>query len=334
MMKPKEYIQSICIFRALQLGDLLCSVPAFRALRMHFPHARISLVGLPWARALVKQFPQYFDVFVEFSGYPGLPEKPYTPAGVISFLSDMQDRKFDLVLQMQGNGTIVNPMIALFGGAASAGFYPKHYYTPDPELFVEYPEGIHEVDRHLALLQHLGIAPQGRHLEYPVTAEDEAQLHSLDLPLQSRNYVCVHPGSRGSWRQWPVEYFAALGDYASSLGLKVVITGTPEEMPITAAVASAMKAESINLTGKTTLGSIGVLIREAFALVSNCTGVSHIASAMNTPGIIISMDGEPERWGPLNREILKTIDWTRNADFSQVLKTTQLLFSQVREFRK
>src|SRR5688572_9213983 len=98
-MKLNESIQSICIFRALQLGDMLCSVPAFRALRMQFPEARITLVGLPWAKWMVKQFPLYFDVFIEFSGYPGLPEKPYESRDVVNFLSEMQDRKFDLVLQ-------------------------------------------------------------------------------------------------------------------------------------------------------------------------------------------------------------------------------------------
>lgn len=333
-MKLNESIQSICVFRALQLGDMLCSVPAFRALRMQFPQARISLVGLPWAKWLVKQFPHYFDVFIEFSGYPGLPEKPYDPRAVLNFLSEMQDRKFDLVLQMQGNGTIVNPMISLFGGGISAGFYPGNYYRPNEEYFLEYPVGIHEIDRHLALMSHLGIPLQGRHLEFPVTFDDEQQLAELDLPIRHRKYVCVHPGSRGSWRQWPIEHFAALGDYAASLGMDVVITGTAEELPITTAVAAAMKSSSINLTGKTTLGSIGVLIRHAFALVSNCTGVSHIASAMNTPGIIISMDGEPERWGPINAEILKTIDWTKNPDFDQVLNTTRRLFVDLDELRK
>jgi hypothetical protein len=47
-------------------------------------------------------------------------------------------------------------------------------------------------------------------------------------------------------------------------------------------------------------GRSGALIQNAAMLISNCTGVSHIASAFKTPSIVISMDGEPQRWGPLD----------------------------------
>ena len=315
-------IQKIAVFRALQLGDMLCAIPAMRALRKAFPHARIVLAGLPWTRTLTERFPNYFDAVVHFPGYPGLPEQPVDPPAVVAFLRTMQEEEFDLALQMQGNGTIVNPMVSLWGAKFTAGFCIPNDYCPDPELFLRYPEGISEIERHLQLMQHIGIPSQGTHLEFPLTIRDEADLESLKLKVTEKKYVCIHPGSRGAWRQWPPEYFAALGDYCIENGFALIITGTRDEADITGSVIHYMQHTPIDATGKTSLGAIGVLIKKAFALISNCTGVSHMASAFKTPSIVISMDGEPERWAPLNRQLHRTIDWTKTPDYNLVFRET------------
>lgn len=318
-IKTRE-IKKIAIFRALQLGDLLCSVPAMRALRKTFPKANITLIGLPWSKVLLDRFPQYLDSFICFSGYPGLPEQPFIPGKVISFLQEMQHGQFDLALQMQGNGTIVNPMVELFGAKYTAGFCIKNDYCPDPELFLEYPEGISEIEKHIRLMNHLGIPSEGLHLEFPLTQQDQDDFSRLNLPIEEKKYVCIHPGSRGSWRQWPPKYFASLADYSISQGFPAVITGTKDELPIVNEVMKQMKHPAVLAAGYTSLGAVGVLISKAFALISNCTGVSHMASAFQTPGIVISMDGEPERWAPLNRTLHRTIDWTKTPDYQLVYK--------------
>ena len=69
----------IAVIRALALGDMLCAVPTFRALRARFPDAHITLIGLPWAAELVERFPTYLDELVEFPGFPGIPEMPVDP---------------------------------------------------------------------------------------------------------------------------------------------------------------------------------------------------------------------------------------------------------------
>jgi ADP-heptose:LPS heptosyltransferase len=329
---PSHEIKRIAVFRALQLGDMLCIIPAVRALRYAYPNASITLLGLPWAGMLVERFPAYFNSFNWFPGYPGLPEQQVDAARTAAFLKDMVDKNYDLVLQMQGNGSIVNPLVELFGAKYTAGFKTAGHYAPDNGLFIDYPGTLHEVERHLALMKHLGIASQGTQMEFPITERDEDELARCGFGISRHEYVCVHPGSRGSWRQWPTGHFAALADSCAEHGLRVVVTGTREETPLVEAVISKMKYSAINAAGETSLGAMAALIRDAFALVSNCTGVSHIAAALQTRSIVISMDGEPERWGPLNKELHRTVDWTRDDDFEVVRKEMMELLGRKGEY--
>ena len=327
MKLPESSIKKIAVFRALQLGDMLNVIPAVRALRNAYPLAEITLLGLPWAKSLISRFPSYFNNFIHFPGYPGLPEQLFDARAFLDFLSVMQKERYDLALQMQGNGNLVNPMVELFGSTYTAGFFYKNVYYPDNGLFVEYPEDCHEVGRHLRLIQHLGINTTGNHLEFPLYEADFNELERLDLPVKPGQYVCVHPGSRGAWRQWPPENFAMLADRCGDVGLKIVVTGTKEELDLVKQVTDLMHHESIVVAGKTSLGAVAVLIKNASILISNCTGVSHISAALKTPSIVISMDGEPERWGPLDHELHRTIDWTRNTSFNNVENELQHLLS-------
>ena len=325
MKLPEEEISYIGIFRALQLGDLLCSIPAVRALRQTYPHAKIALIGLPTMSTLADRFPNYFDEFIIFPGYLGLPEQGYDPELFEQFLTDMQSRKFDLIVQMQGNGSIVNQLLKSFKSRYLAGFCERD--GEESDLFLKYPDYGHEVTRHLALMAHLGIDIRtGGRLEFPLIEHDfDIFSKSILKPLVSP-YICLHPGSRGSWRQWPPLYFAATADLCIKKGFQVVITGTRSELALAEQVAAAMLYEPLILAGKTSLGEVAALLSRSQGLISNCTGVSHIAAALEVRSVVISMDGEPKRWGPINTELHHTIDWTKSADYDLVADAVRSLF--------
>lgn len=311
----------IAILRALQLGDLLCTVPAFRALRAAYPNAEITLLGMPWAEFFVERFNKYIDRFIHFPGYTGLPEQVYSPEAWQKFVDTMDKENFDLVIQMQGNGTIVNPMLEQLDIKLLTGFYPKENPV-NSDMFIEYPEGINEIERHLRLMEHLGIPAQGTQLEFPLTEKDEYDFKRLLLPIYEKRYVVIHPGSRGTSRQWPPVYFAALADYCIEQGYTTVITGVADEIDITKEVLKCMKHAAIDLTGKTTMGAVAKLIKDAYMLISNCTGVSHIAAAFETPSVVISLNEEPQRWAPLNRQKHHLIEWTKDPHFDIVFTQT------------
>ena len=290
----------IVVFRALKLGDLLCAVPAFRALRLAFPNAHITLLSLPWAVEFVSLFPDYFDEFIAFPGWPGLPEQPVDPARTAVFLAQMQSRHWDVAIQMQGNGTFVNAMLSLFKSKVVAGYFPQN--QPDermgePELWMPYPQPAHEVRRHVELMAFLGIDPAGYELEFPATSARTvlpAALQTLDRP-----YVCLHAGGI-SGRRWPETNFAEVGNRLAEHGFVIVLTGSEPERSITQTVQQYMRHPAIDLAGQTDLETLAAVLRHSALLVSNDTGVSHVAAACHVPSVVIFTSADPAEWAPLD----------------------------------
>jgi ADP-heptose:LPS heptosyltransferase len=304
-----DALDSIAVLRALQLGDLLCAVPAWRALRGAYPGAHIALIGLPWAREFAARFHRYFDEFIEFPGFPGLPERQPVIERIPPFIAGMQRRRFHCLLQMQGSGHHANELVALCGAQSSAGYYAGPEFCPDPNRFLPYPEGIPEVKRHLRLMQFLGIPAEDETLEFPLTEEDDAEFRRLDEApaLAPGSYICLHPGGRRPANRWTPENFAAVADRLAAEGLRVALTGTASEQPLGEAVARAMRSGPVNLIGRTTLGSLGVLLSRARLLVSNDTGISHMAAALGVPSVVICINSDPLRWSPLNRRLHRVL---------------------------
>ena len=296
-------MRSIAVLRALQPGDLLCVVPALRALRTAAPKARITLIGLPWAASFVERFHEYVDDHLVFPGFPGLPETVPELRGIPDFFAAAQQRRFDLALQLHGSGALTNPITAALGATRIAGFYLPGRYCPDPHYFAPWADAEHEVLRYLRLLNFLGVPTQGQALEFPLHDTDYRTLEAGATALPpAASYVCIHPGARLASRRWPAQRFAQVADGLAARGLRIVLTGSEQERDITQAVLMAMHAPALDMTGRTDLGALAALIAHARLVVCNDTGISHIAAGVATPSVIICSGADPGRWAPLDRQ--------------------------------
>ncbi|HEX8988763.1 MAG TPA: glycosyltransferase family 9 protein [Rhodocyclaceae bacterium] len=300
-----ETPRRIAVFRALQLGDLLCAVPALRAMRAAWPRARICLIGLPWAADFVSRMP-YIDDFIEFPGFPGMPERTPDLAAWPAYLAEVRKRDFDLAIQMHGCGVLTNALVAAMQASRSAGFFLPGREGPQPEIAVPWPQDLPEVRRLLLLTESIGAPSRGEHLELPILPGEAAawvalrEELALDAEGAPHGYICVHPGARLATRRWPPERFAAVADELAEAGYRIVLTGTMGEGALTAQVAASMAAEADDLAGRTELGTLAALVAQAELVICNDTGISHVAAAMCTPSVVVCCGADAARWQPLD----------------------------------
>jgi ADP-heptose:LPS heptosyltransferase len=299
----------VLVFRALPgIGDLLCAVPALRALRASRPDVEIAYVGLPETEALVERFPRYVDRFIAFPGFPGLPDRRPDVRKLPELLATVQAERFDLAVQLHGSGELTNPITALFGARRMAG----HYRTRPPvdaACFLPWVEGCSEVRRGLRLMAHLGWPSDDETLEFPIAPGADEALLALDgaSAIATRPIVVVHPGASEASRRWSPAGFAEVADELADAGYLVVLSGGAAERELTAVVASLMRNPAIDLAGRTTLDLLAALVRRASLLVCNDTGVSHLAAALATPSVVVFRTSDKHRWAPLDQRLHRPV---------------------------
>jgi ADP-heptose:LPS heptosyltransferase len=292
---------SIVVVRALHLGDLLCATPALRSLRARYPRARITLIGLPWARAFVPLVPRLIDAFEEFPGFPGIPERPVDPSRLDAFVVRMRAQHIDLAVQLHGSGRYINDFTAQLGAERMVAFDERAAESRDDMTLVPWPGAGSEIERLRDLPRALGWPDTGDRLELDVPTRDLAHWRSAAPQLAGRRFACVHPGARFPSRRWSADAFAAVVDGLAARGLAVAVTGTEAERAVTAGVITRVRCRTTDLTGQLPLGAFCAAIRDAALLVSNDTGASHVAAAVGTPSVVVSSGSDVARWAPHDR---------------------------------
>jgi len=108
-------------------------------------------------------------------------------------------------------------------------------------------------------------------------------------------------GSRAAARRWPVERFAELAGRLGRQGLggPVVLTGTPEERPLVEEFRRLHPGPVADATGLGSIERTAEVLRRCRLVVSNDTGVMHLAAAMGTATIGLFGPNTPQRYRPI-----------------------------------
>jgi ADP-heptose:LPS heptosyltransferase len=282
------------------VGDMLCAVPALRAVRGTAPRAHITLIGLPSARWLLERFHTYFNELLEFPGFPGLGDTEVDPRRTVEFFADAHERRFDLAIQLHDGGVAANAFTRLLGARTTAGSCPPEMPVPDREFYIPYSTDVPEAERLLRVLTNLGAhPPRGAEPEFPLSEDDRMQLAEAveGEMLDQGAYACLHPGPG------PTERFVALGEALHERGLRPVLIGGEEHRGVADGVTDALEPDALDLVGELTLGAAAALLRKATILIGDGLNLAHVAAAVRTPSVAIAAPGvDIERWRPQDRE--------------------------------
>ncbi len=292
---------TFCIFRTDRIGDVLLTLPLAAAIKRQYPSAKVLFCAQEYTSELVRLCPDVDEVVA-------IPDRD-VPLFSADFAARLRALHIDTAV-------FAFPRPGLLLAAARAGIAVRvgtayRWYSP---LFTHRRKehrrggGAHESGYNLGLLQQIGIDtvdPPMPRLRIPEALDIEAQLllASAGIDTASR-FVVLHPGSGGSAKDWPPEYF---GELASGLlsarpDLRVLVTGTQREGTLVQRVLSRAGEGAAAFTRDIPLQILAAVLARAGLVVANSTGPLHIAAAVGRPVIGLypfQRDCHPRRWGPM-----------------------------------
>ncbi|MGH9337964.1 MAG: glycosyltransferase family 9 protein, partial [Vicinamibacteria bacterium] len=250
---------NILVVRLSSFGDLIHTLPAVAALRKVFPRSRIDWLVETRHREVLVDNPDV-DALIEVDtlGWRRRLYSPSTWREIRRSLRAIRERRYDVVLDLQG--TIKSSVSAYFARSdRRIGFTASHLKERAAALLYTervHPNGSrpHVIDRHLLLLQALGIATEER--SFPISAPRslEAAAEGELARMGLTEYAVVNPG--GSWvtKRWSPEKFGRLATAIHrEWSLPSLVIWGPGEESLAREVVRVAGADAARLAPTTTV---------------------------------------------------------------------------------
>ncbi len=293
-----------------QLGDVVMSLPALRAVREKFPFARITVaVGKPAGE--IVNLSGYADAFIEVNrvamrdGF-----KPLSILKILEVVKDVRRRQFDFVIDLHSFSE--TNLLGFFSGARKRLFARRRGRSLDflanfrPAPPVEKDNRTrHQVDRYLDVLRPLGITDASRIPRLRTTVEDDRGIDKLLAKSKAdagAPLVGLFPGAGHESRRWPLEKFAQLADSLSRNDeVRPVVFVGPEEAKIISEIRAAFPSAVV--FDRLSIRQLASLQARLAVFVSNDTGPLHIAAAVGAPVVLLLDERAPHTYLPLSEPL-------------------------------
>ena len=298
-----EDLRRVLLVRLDNMGDVLLTTPAFRAVREALPDACLTLMAGPAGCAVGRLNPDIDETIL----YRAPNEDVYfeltqDPGRELEAMENLKRGGFDaaIIFTSYKQSALPAAYLCYLAGIplrAAGSFEGPGSLLTHRHRYAETVPPRHESLRGLELTGALGFPAVEPEMVLEPRPKDEEEAAEILGRLGAEHFLLVHPGSSASSRTYPAERYARVVEELSlKAGLPVLVTGGPGEEDLARLVAGSV---GVPIGGETGLGAFAALVGRAEAVVTNNTGATHVASALKTPVVtVFAGTNPPEQWGP------------------------------------
>jgi heptosyltransferase-2 len=289
--------RAILIVAPAWLGDMVMAHTLIQLLHERYPQVHIDLLAPAATAPIGSRLPGVRDVYELVAGHGELAlGERWRCARVLSALN------YDQAIVLPNSFKSV--LVPLW-----AGIRRRTGWTGESRIGVlndrrtlnaaHYPLMI---ERFMALGLDPGVLldrpyPQPR-LDVDSKAADALQ---AEFQLADTGAIALCPGAEfGPAKRWPPEYFAALARMLVSKGHQIWLLGAMADRPVCAEIESRVPNGVVNLAGKTRLTDVVDLLSRVEGVVSNDSGLMHVAAALQKPLVAVYGSTSPDFTPPLS----------------------------------
>jgi predicted lipopolysaccharide heptosyltransferase III len=299
---PLSY-KRILLIQLGDIGDVILTLPAIRALRENFPESRLVVCVREKAREIIEDCPWASAVMTVRKGQKRLKAVILDQA---RWMRELCTHRFDLAIDLR-TGTR-GAIIAGFSGAGTRiGRFSAdgrlwrnrvftHLVTP-PDEACQYA-----VEHNLNILSPLDLNITDRALRITVPSHRKQaaiRLFSSEKIPMNRPLLAFHPFSLWKYKEWRVNACAELiDDVQLRYDVMVLITGSAEERGRADQVMARCRTKPFNLAGKTSIGELAAVFSVCCGFIGVDTAALHLAAAVGVPTLGIFGPSPAVCWAP------------------------------------
>jgi len=321
----KAGIKKILVLKIEHLGDFLLAVPLLRGLRANFPAAKITVIISPWNKAVAEGCPYIDELLLYRTNNPVFNRGKKTPFLFLwrfFFYLKLRLAGFDLCLD--SGGWIETFKLAYASGARFKGALD---YRRVRNAFniktANFDENDNEITRSFKLLELFAIKDKlEARTEYWLT---QKELETAKQTLAEKGItgkdvlVGFYAGASSAPIRWGRESFAGvINALVPGSELKVIIFNAPGEQVYMEGLVAELTVPYLLMPEQQSLKEFAALVSRCKLFVSNDGGLSHLATAVQVPAVVLYGPSNAKEWGPYSKNRLVL---TKNYPCSPCRKT-------------